>query len=597
MWLTTKRLIIGAVLLVVVGGIVYWRSRPAPITYETTAVEQRKLMQTVEVTGEMKPADRIDLGFQASGKLQKINVKVGDVVKPGEVLAELVSVDQQFAVRNVGSALAVASANLSARLVGETAQSIRVAETGVEQAQANYDKAVADVVSTRQTVALDVNSAQNNLNNQDVIVTKNIVDALDGARTKLFGALGPIAAGMSDGDQIVGVDNTASNAVYTNLLGFLDAGSLDRAKNSYRVAKSMVADADASVRALTSMSTKEQILDVGLKIQKAAFLVQAYLADVQHVLANTITGPNFNTTELAAKKATIDADYASVSSQNSLLLTAIQSVKNTELIKTQTIQALQDALNLATTNAEVKIRSAETTVTLMKAALDSANAVYELKRSPPRDVDVAAYRASVGQAAVAYEKAVSDLKNYQIIASISGTIAEIIPSVGEQVTMNARAIALVGEGKFDVEAKVPESDIAKIVVGQHATITLDAYGDDVKFSGIVTIKDPAETKVQDAVYYIIRVTIDPNGKEVKPGMTANVTVETGSVDDAIVIPIRAIRTSVDGKKTVRVLVNGKPEERDVIIGLRGDEGRVQILSGVAKDEQVIVSDSSVTATK
>lgn len=598
--------IVAAILVAGYGWFSYSRSKTAAPTYEVAAVERKNLFQTVEVTGEIKPAARIDLSFKNSGTIGDVHVHVGDTVKKGDVLAELKADDVVFAERGAAAALAAARANLALKVAGETKQSISVARAAVEQARAAYDKAVADLESTRRTTqdsvksaAIALQTAQNNLNNQNAIVSQNVQNAYDSARTTFLTALGSLNTGLTDGDQISGVDNTAANQTYVNVLGFLDAGSMDRAKASYRIAKDAKLSAEARVNALTVNSSKEDILAAAEKLQLAITLVQAYLTDVQRVLAASLTNSFFTSTDLASKKTTIDADRTAVSAQSTSVLTAQQGMKNTELTKTQTIQNLQDAYqtaqtayDTAQTNAVVQVRTAETTVAIQKAALDSAQASLDLKTSPPRDVDLAPLRAAVEQALVSYEKARNDLQNVQIVAPVHGTISEVIPDVGEQVVQNTAAIKLIGTETYDIEAKVPEADVAKIAVGQAAGITLDAYGDDVKFTGTVTAKDPAETRVQDAVYYKIRVQIEPAGREVKPGMTANVTITTASAEQVLVIPLRAIRTkNGTDQKSIRVLEGGKPNTRDVELGLRGDEGRVEVRAGVKEGESVIVGET------
>jgi multidrug efflux pump subunit AcrA (membrane-fusion protein) len=121
------------VAVVVVGGGLYVRNRNAnkgPF-YETAVVEQGDIVQTVEVTGQMKPQSRIDLSFKASGKLQALNVKVGDPVKANDLLAELEMKELQFSISRAGASLAAARANLNARLAGETPESIRISFTGI----------------------------------------------------------------------------------------------------------------------------------------------------------------------------------------------------------------------------------------------------------------------------------------------------------------------------------------------------------------------------------------------------------------------------------------------------------------------------------
>lgn len=610
-FLKKKRTYVIALLLI--GGFAFYRYRAsssATPAFETAAVEKRDLIQTVEVTGQIKPAARIELGFKNSGTIRGIGVKVGETVKAGQVLAELEDQNVLFAARSASAALSVARANLRVRQAGETSQSIRVTEAQVEQAQASYDKAVSDLSSTQKTTAdairtseVALNTAKNNLENQEAIITQNVNNAIESARASLLTALGPLNTALSDGDQISGVDNTAANSTYVNVLGFLDSGSLERSKNSYNIAKTAKAEAETAVKALTAASSQADVQNAAAKLQKAIELVQAYLTDVQKVLAASLTNSSLTETVLASKRTTIDADRTSVSSQNSTVTTALQVIKNTSLTREQTITQLQDAYtsaqlanDTAKTNAAVQIRAAETAIAVQKAALDQAKAQLDQKKSGPRSVDLEPLIAAVEQAQVNADKAASDLKDIQIIAPADGIISEVIPDEGEQAAMGAIAIKMIGTATFDIEAQVPEADVAKVKVGQSATITLDAYGDDVKFTGTVSAKDPAETKIQDAVYYKIRVQIEPAGKEVKPGMTANVTIKTGESKNTLVIPLRAVRTKAEsGQKTVRTLENNQPVEKNIDLGLRGDEGRVEVIKGLQEKEQVIVGETATVA--
>lgn len=603
-----KKVLIPFTIVLIAGGwYVYSSRRAKAIVYDTAAVERRDLAQTVEVTGEIKPGARIELAFKQNGTIAGIQAHVGDSVKPGDVLAELKADDVNFAVQSASAALSIAEANLAARIAGETKQAIRVAEAAVEQAQAALNKAIADLTSAKRTTqdgvnaaAISLATARNNLTNQDAIVTQNVQNAYDSALTQLRTAMGPLNTGLSDGDQISGVDNTAANQSYINVLGFLDAGSMSRAKISYQMAKDAKVAAEASLNTLSSKSPPTDISAAALKLQNAITLVQAFLTDVQHVLASSLTNSSFTASDLAAKKTIIDTDRTAVSSQSTAVLTVQQTIKNAELAKTQTIQSLQDsyqgantAYDTAVTNADVQIRSAETAVTIQRAALDSAKATLDLKRSPAREADLAPLRAAVEQAHVALDKSKNDLKNIQITASATGTISEVLPDIGEQVTMNSTVIKMIGTEGYEIEAKVPEADVSKVGVGQQALITLDAYGDDVKFPGSVLAKDPADTRVQDAIYYKIRVHIDPSGKEVKPGMTANVTITTGVVEKALSIPLRSVRTKTEtGEKTVRVLASGQPSERTVTLGLKGDEGRVEVRSGLNEGDLVILGETT-----
>lgn len=609
-FITKKRLLIGLGVLLVLGIIWRVRSKPTEITYETAGVTRADLRQTVEVTGQLKPASRIDLTFKRSGTVSGIQARVGVAVKAGEVLATLKADDVQFAVRSAQASLAIAQANLASRAAGETQQSIELSASQVQQAEVAYQKALADVQSTKdvvdravQSASVALQAAQNNLDNADAIAAQNIQNSYDAVRTTLINALGPINNALFNGDQISGVDNSAVTQGFSNLLGVLEIGSLDRAKNSYLLVRRAKLDVEAKMSLLTHDSSAEDIRAATEAMKQTIVRTQDFLTDVQRVLTATITGSSLSATTLATYQTTNAADRAAVSAQATAVLSASQSLRSTELVRTQTIQQLKDAytsaalaLESAKTNGATQMRAAEATLATQQAVLNGAKATLEAKKIGPRPVDLAPLRAAVQQAAVAYEKAVSDLQDAQIVAPVDGTISEILPHIGEQVGPSLPAIRMVGVSSYEIESLVPEADIVKVALGQPVTVTLDAFGDDVKFSGTVTAKDPDQTKVQDAVYYKVFVQIDAQDKEIKPGMTANVTILTASREKVLVIPLRAIRTK-DDKKTVRILVNRVPEERVVQLGLRGDEGRVEIMSGLQEYDQVIVGESTEGATK
>jgi HlyD family secretion protein len=591
--------------LILGGGFWFWQSQKSAgaVTYETADVAQGKLMQTVEVTGDIKPAERIDLSFKSSGTLDRINVKVGDAVKTGQVLAELEDTDLSFAYERSRASVAVAQANLNAKLAGESQESIRVAAAGVDQAKAAYDKAVSDLANTKiqvqndlQNAKISLDTAQNNLNNASPVSEQDLTNAIESAYVVLNSALGPINTALTDGDAVIGVDDTGTNQMYKQYLGATSLNAMTKAKESYTPAKAAKLEAENAVKSLTDASKREDITAASNKVQYAIEKAQTYLLDVKNVLATTLVSTYFTATELATKKSLIDADYTGLSTQKTAVVTSGQSLDVAVLSSKSDITKLEDAMktaqvayDIARTNIDMKIAAAESSVAIQKAALESAQATLDLKKAGPRAVDVAGLRASLLDAQVAAAKAESDLNNARIIAPVDGTISEIIPDKGEQITLNTAQIRMVGTSQYDIEAKVPEADIAKIEVGQVASITLDAYGDEVKFQGTVTAEYPDQTKVQDAIYYIIRVNIDTAGKDVKPGMTANVTVTTGQADDVLYIPLRAVKT-VNEKKTVRVLVNGQPQAKEVVLGLRGDEGKVQVVSGLTAGEKVILSE-------
>lgn len=603
-----KTYVILAILLI--GGW-WWQAKsnvkPSDL-YETDTVKKADLVRTVEVTGNIKPAERINLSFEASGKIAEIKKKTGEVVKAGDVIAQLGDDDLLFALRRSEAAVAAAQANLTLRLAGETSQSIRVSETDVERAQASYDKSLVDLENVKITTAnnvktseLSVKTAESNLQNTGATNAQSVSDALADLHTALVATLGSMETGLSDGDAIIGVDDGATNASYKNLLGLSDVTSMPRAEMSYRMAKTAKKEAETLVRALADESPESSMLAAASSTQSALVLVQQYLTDVQKVISATISGTNLTSAQIASKKATIDADRAAVSAQRSSVESAIQALTNAKLGKNTSSEQYQNAyeaavlnLEIAKSQAQTQVKDAESAIKISKAALDAAMAALDLKRSGPREVDLAPLRASLMDAETAYAQSSANLKKAQIVAPVDGVVADIVPSLGEQVTIATPAVKMVGLSKYDIEVLLPEADVAKVKVGQTATITLDAFGDDVTFNGTVVSIDPDQTVVQDAVYYKSRVQLESRDDvEFKPGMTANVTILTAKKEQVLLIPSRALKTDQQtGTETVRVLEGDSVTEKTVKIGLKGDEGKVEITEGLKENESIIVADKA-----
>jgi len=260
---------------------------------------------------------------------------------------------------------------------------------------------------------------------------------------------------------------------------------------------------------------------------------------------------------------------------------------------------LQDALETAKNNYQkvklanqINLKNAQANIDIQKAALDVAQANLKTVLAKPREVDIASLRAQLAGAITALNQAKYNLSKARIYAPTDGTITHTLFDPGEEIAMNRPVIKMIGTEKYDIEAQIPEADIVKVKPGQKVKITLDAYGDDLIFYGTVLSENPDQTKIQDAIYYKVDISIDPQDKEIKPGMTANVTIFTAERDNVLVIPGRTIRHNENGDY-VRLLKNNQARQVKITTGLRGDEGRVEILSGLQEGDLVILREKKV----
>jgi HlyD family secretion protein len=160
------------------------------------------------------------------------------------------------------------------------------------------------------------------------------------------------------------------------------------------------------------------------------------------------------------------------------------------------------------------------------------------------EAQVALDKAAIQQAQANLKDAQVNLNYTDIVSPVDGTIVSRNVDVGQTVAASFQTptLFLIAKDltKMQVDTNVSESDIGNVRIGEHAQFTVDAYGDR-QFDGIVGQVRQAPITVQNVVTYDVVVEVANPEFELKPGMTANVTIVTARTDDAVRIPADAIR--------------------------------------------------------
>lgn len=622
--LITAAVVVGAIALAAAGAFAWSRRPAAKDTYETAVVRRGTLERTVEATGAVKAASEFSLDFDTSGRVKDVFVKVGDAVTTGQVLAELDVTDIDIEVRRARAQLAVAVATLNQKAAGESPEAIRVSEAEVAKADANLSEARTTLANTERTSALDVNNAELDVRSKDTalvqakrerddharLAAETLAKRYDTARADLLKAVVSFSTSMNDMDLLLGIDSTSANDAFESILGSQNPASIETAKGAYRTAKEKQAAAERAVQGFGSAG--QPVIDAAFApVLAASEAVFDALSKTRAVLDATAPSSQLTLSELNTKKTTLTTDRTTVATDYGTVLADRSTIASTKIENANAVNtdaaAVEDAeidltqakfdLETAKLDAETQVLSQRAAVAVMSAARDGAVAALDLKKAGLRAVDRAPLEASVEEARASLAIAEEGLRKARIIAPADGIVTDVAVSTGEDAVprisasgsvQSTSAVTMLGINA-EIEADISENDIIHVRVGQELVATFDALGPDRPFTGNVISVNPAETVIQDVVYYKVRIALSESSPDVKPGMTATVVLSGTRRENALIVPFRAVR-EVAGARVVRVLkADNTIEERAVTLGERGDQGTVEIVAGLLEGETIVVS--------
>ncbi len=203
------------------------------------------------------------------------------------------------------------------------------------------------------------------------------------------------------------------------------------------------------------------------------------------------------------------------------------------------------------------IEEADAKIALAEANVLQAKLDWERVKDGPNedDVDAAEARLAAAQAT---------LNLARITAPFSGTLTLANSKAGDQVTPGSAAFQIDDLSHLYVDAAVVEDEIGRVQVGQPVILRLDALPGK-EYPGTVTEVSAFGKATAGTVNFTVTIEIQPAGAEVRPGMTASVSITTGQGGMTLLVPARAIHT-LDGQPVVYLLKDGLPAPVAVVAG-------------------------------
>ncbi len=493
-------------------------------------VVEKTLVKSITISGEVMSNDEIDLGLDSSGQLTVINVKEGQFVKKGTLIAK---VENQTQRAQLTQALGVlessiaqvesAEAQLQKLISGSTQEDKDISSSQVSSAQAG-------LLSARETARNALQNAYAGTVSAILFGTDVCINDADTVNPTLTFQSTQYSAKISSENQRVMVGN------------ILDRHNTQSAYN--------VSDQDLSKEL---SATKEELIK---------------LREFTDTLLTALNGAILTS---GVSDNTINSYITTIISARSQVLSNITSITSAQ----NAILSAEKALITAEKNKNKVVAS------VRQEDIDVARA------------GVNAAKASVTSAEGNYEVAKSALEKTYLYSPLSGTVANVYKDVGEFVSVTTPIVKITSKDKY-ISALVSEVDIAKVSVGTDVQVKLDAFKNETFSGTIDFIYPDKKEILGIVYYEIkVDVDFDSlKNITILPGMSLDVVIPYVKKDVALAIDRDAVKKEGD-KYFVQILNPNKKKPIDPKFtkvffkaGFVGDK-YIEVVSGIDAETQIV----------
>ncbi len=363
--------------------------------------------------------------------------------------------------------------------------------------------------------------------------------------------------------------------------------------------------ASAKLAQLASSLTSGQnaVLSAQKQVDADLTLVGADVASDQNVNADcpqviaylkALGNPQPTTTESSQPPSTSTIDNCqrlmqTVLNDESKASTDEHTLSNAE-------SALSTALSNATATVDATVSNSSTSSgrgnsgTTPQASVPSSGRPSGGTSSGPASADqIAADQAATDSANAQLAEAQQNMAAATLLSPISGTVAEVDLTEGQNASANSSTahIVIVGPGEDEVTTAVSDSQVGQVKPGQAVRVSAD--GSTTPIAGRVSaIGALASTTSSGNASYPVTISLGTPTKQLFAGATASVAITLKTAKAAVTVPTSAVH-SVGAFSFVNTIVNGTPTPTRVSVGVQGAD-LTQITSGLKAGDQVELAD-------
>jgi HlyD family secretion protein/macrolide-specific efflux system membrane fusion protein len=279
-------------------------------------------------------------------------------------------------------------------------------------------------------------------------------------------------------------------------------------------------------------------------------------------------------------------------------------IKDVLVKENDTVTAGQTVATLDATDYTEKRNQAQYKVANTKAKYERAQYLYSIGADTQEQLEDAKMNYDTAVSSLAESQ--SNMNEMTIVAPMSGVVVgepQTPGTMAVQGTSNPTVIMRIADmSSKQILAKIDETDIGSVKVGQTATFTVDSFNgktftarvskisqtDTSNSWNINTSSSSSSSSSSSAsvIYYYVTLDVDDPDNMLLPAMTARVEINTAEKNDALVVPLSTLKTDAKGSYVIVKNEDGTQENRYVSTGIYSDE-YVEILDGLSEGEQVV----------
>ncbi len=581
-----NKVFIGFLVLCVVGAVYFFLPKEGETIIEGKVPEVEMIsladyqngQTTVSAFGYSESMEQVDLRSQIAGTLKSVNVKIGDQVVKGQLLAEIEHDTLDAQLDQAKATLDRLRNGLDVKMAGATDEQIDVSKKQLDSAGVSLERAEKGLADVTKLTEENLKAANYSLEKAE----KSLADTVKLTEENMQSRYDHALSSLDDANIKIFNAYTSINSIRNSNFNNSDQQGL-RVK---RVLEKVEAIKDDSRDVATKLSSKDYSA-VDNAIEKTINNLEkilGYLTDMR----DACDEGSYRNSVPDTVRASIDSQKSIISSTKNSMVSMKSEIS---ILKTQNETSVSNARNAVTSiKNEISVLKTqnENSINTAKAAVDAAKAGVAVQEAglssvtaAPRDIDLQGIHASIKEAEAAYRLISLNREKAFIKAPFSGTVSAVSVKDNNLVSSGQNVVSLVN--KNGLQAKVYVSEKEKELIEEGAIVNFEEG-----IEGVVSNISPSINDTTKKIEVIVAITSDNPALVIGEHVEAKIVAKKDlTKSDKFLIPLKAITFDMEQPQAY-TLDGDVIKVIDVKLGKVVNES-IEVMEGLSIDDKIVSS--------